>query len=264
MREEKSAAYPLTMVEQSQRVVGTPLADGHPRRWLRYVAVGDSLSEGLGDPLEGGATRGWAALLAGHLRAVEPGLEFTNLAVRGYLTRHAIRHQLRPALAARPDLVSVFIGGNDVLMRRTFEPETFARELAQLVEPFAVPGVTVVLSTIPDLTACSPLLPPLRGRLRARIEAANAVVREQSRTSGTVLLDAWADPRTRRHAMWSIDRIHPSAQGHRLIAASVAELLGVPADTGPELVPGSALSTARRHGREVAWLLRYAARPVVR
>lgn len=255
------------MVERSQHVVGTPLADtgGRGGPWTRYVAVGDSLSEGLGDPLTDGRTRGWATLLAEHLRTSEPELEFTNLAVRGYLARHALARQLRPALDARPDLVSVFIGGNDVLLRPTFEPAVFEGELTALVAPFVARDTTVVLSTLPDLTACSLLVPPLRGQLRRRIESANAVVRRVAGRHDTVLLDAWADPRTRRHAMWSIDRIHPSAEGHRLIAAGVAELLGVPLDAGVhEPVPDSVLSTVQRHRREVDWLVRHAFRPAVR
>ena len=119
-----------------------------------------------------------------------------------------------------------------------------------------------MLSTLPDLTACSPLPPPLRGALRGRIVASNEVIRAVSAEHRTLLLDSWADPRTRRHGMWSIDRIHPSAHGHRLIARSVAELLGVP--TGdhipPELPSESLAATVRRHVRELAWLTRYAAR----
>jgi len=254
------------MVQSSQLdsdtlVHGTPLPADAPRRWTRYVALGDSLSEGLGDPIEGGRTRGWANILAAHLRTVEPDLQAHNLAVRGYLARHAIQHQLEVARALEPDLVSVFIGGNDVLLRRSFDPERFEGELTQLVEPFAERGVTIVLSTLPDLTACSPLLPPVRGALRRRIMPANDVIRRLSRTYGTVLLDAWADPRTRRHGMWSIDRIHPSADGHRLIAASVAELLGIPLATeAREPASASLHGTLLRHAREVNWLVRYAAR----
>ncbi|HYY10103.1 MAG TPA: SGNH/GDSL hydrolase family protein [Kineosporiaceae bacterium] len=249
------------MLERSQAAYGTPLPTGASRRWSRYVALGDSLSEGLGDPQPGGRTRGWATLLAAHLRTLDPELTFTNLAVRGYLTRHVLRRQLSVALAQEPDLVSVFVGGNDVLLRRTFEPARYAEELAAVVAPLAVPGTTVVLSTLPDLAACSPLLPPLRGLLRARVVAANGVVREVAREHGTVLLDAWADPRTRRHAMWSVDRIHPSALGHRLIAQGVAELLGVPMpDADAELPAASPLDVASRYAREAAWLLRYARR----
>jgi hypothetical protein len=73
-----------------------------------------------------------------------------------------------------------------------------------------------------------------------------------------VLLDAWADPRTRRHAMWSVDRIHPSAEGHRLIAASVAELLGVPVPANahqPALTAPAAVM--RRYAAEALWRLRH-------
>ncbi len=247
------------MLERSQTTCGVPLPDGHPRSWKRYVAVGDSLSEGLGDPLPGGRTRGWANLLGEHLRGLEPELTFTNLAVRGHLTHHALRHQLQAAVELDPDLVSVFIGGNDVLLRRSFAPDRFAAELAELVTPFTAGHATLVLSTLPDLAACSPLFPPLRGALRARVVAANAVVRDLADQHGTVLLDAWADPRTRRHGMWSVDRIHPSAAGHRLIAQGVADLLGVPMpDADAELPATSPVDLAARYAREAAWLVRHA------
>lgn len=238
---------------------GVPLPAGAPRSWSRYVAVGDSLSEGLGDPLPAGRTRGWATLLAHHLRSREPDLVFTNLAVRGHLTHHALRHQLDRALALQPDLVSAFVGGNDVLLRRSFDPARYADELARLVTPFADGRTTVVMSTLPDLAVCSPLPPPLRGMLRDRVVAANAVVRDLADDLDAVLLDAWADPRTRRHGMWSVDRIHPSADGHRLIAQSVADLLGVPMpDAERELSPASPLDVGVRYAREAAWLLRHA------
>jgi len=247
------------MVERSQTAYGVPLPADSPRAWTRYVAVGDSLSEGLGDPLPAGRTRGWANLLAQHLRTRDPDLTFANLAVRGHLTHHALRHQAHRALALEPDLVSAFVGGNDVLLRRSFDPARYADELAELVTPFTGRSTTVVLSTLPDLAACSPLLPPLRGALRDRVVAANAVVRDLAHQLGTVLLDAWADPRTRRHGMWSVDRIHPSADGHRLIAQSVAELLGVPMPEAEREPPSaSPLDVGTRYAREAAWLLRHA------
>jgi lysophospholipase L1-like esterase len=231
------------------------------RPWRRYVALGDSLSEGLGDPLPGGRTRGWAALLAERLRSDEPDLEFLNLAVRGYMARHALRHQLEPALRFEPDLVSVFIGGNDVLLRPLFRPERFAEDYEALVTPFVGRDATVVLSTLPDLTACSPLPHPFRAVLRRRLIAANTVIEQAAHRHGTVLLDAWSDPRTRRHAMWSIDRIHPSASGHRLIAAGVAELLGLPVSAAErEPVPASLVADVGRHAAEVRWLLLHGAR----
>ena len=151
------------MENSSQHVVGVPLAPQQRRPWTRYVAIGDSLSEGLGDPLTGGRLRGWAVLLAEHLRQVSPEMSFTNLAVRGYRARDAIQRELPEAIALQPDLITVFIGGNDVLLTPRLDAARFADELDQLLAPFADPSVTVVLSTLPDLAAVSPLPPPLRG-----------------------------------------------------------------------------------------------------
>lgn len=246
------------MESSSQHVVGIPLAPQQRRPWTRYVAIGDSLSEGLGDPLTGGRLRGWAVLLAERLRRVSPEMSFTNLAVRGYRARDAIQLELPEAIALQPDLITVFIGGNDVLLAPRLDAARFADELDQLLAPFADPSVTVVLSTLPDLAAVSPLPPPLRGQLRRRVETVNQVIRQAAHRYDTVLLDAWAEPRILRHAMWSFDRIHPSSAGHRLIAASVADLLGVPATpVADEAVSASPRGVIRRHAAEITWLIRH-------
>jgi lysophospholipase L1-like esterase len=229
------------------------------RPWSRYVAVGDSLSEGLGDPLPGGSLRGWASLFAEHVRQVAPQLQFTNLAVRGHRTRDAIHRQLPAALAVQPDLVTVFIGGNDVLLDLRLDRARFADEFDRLVAPLSRPDVTPVLATLPDLTACSALLPPLRGQVRRRVETVNELIRDAARRYDTMLLDAWSEPRTREHAFWSFDRIHPSAEGHRAIAASVAELVGMPVAT-TEPAAASSAAVLRRYAGEVAWLVRYGLR----
>jgi lysophospholipase L1-like esterase len=246
------------MENSSQHVVGVPLAPQKRRPWTRYVAIGDSLSEGLGDPLPGGGLRGWAVLLADHLRQFSPEMSFTNLAVRGYRARDAIQRELPAAIALQPDLVTVFIGGNDVLLTPRLDGARFADELDQLLAPFADPNVTVVLSTLPDLAAVSLLPPPLRAQLRRRVETVNDVIRRAAHRYDTVLLDAWAEPRILRNSMWSFDRIHPGAAGHRLIAASVAELLGVPASPeADEPVSATPLDVIRRHAGEIIWLLRH-------
>jgi lysophospholipase L1-like esterase len=120
---------------RSQPVAGVPLAPDRRHRWRRHVAVGDSLSEGLGDPLPDRGVRGWATLFAEHLREVAPELEFTNLAVRGHRTRDAIRRQLPAALELRPDLVTVFIGGNDVLLSTRLDRARFSDDPDWLVAP---------------------------------------------------------------------------------------------------------------------------------
>ena len=87
-----------------------------PTTWRRYVAMGDSLTEGLVDPYPDGSPRGWADRFAGHLAAAagEP-LQYANLAIRGQLLRPIIAEQLDAAVALKPDLVTISAGGNDVI-----------------------------------------------------------------------------------------------------------------------------------------------------
>lgn len=246
------------MQTEVRHVAGVSLPPHETRRWTRYVAMGDSLTEGVGDPLPDGALRGWATLLADHLSNVAPGLEFINLAVRGHRAGDALRRQLPAAVALRPDLVSVVVGANDVMLNPWLDRRRFALQLDRLIDPFAPQGITVVLSTLPDLAALSTLPPPLRGELRRRIQVVNEITRATADRCHAVLYDAWADPRTRRRTTFSVDRIHPNAEGHRLIAASVAELLGVPvAPHGDGLVRSSPAALLGRYAREAAWLLRH-------
>ncbi len=86
------------------------------------MALGDSLTDGLGDPQKDGAVRGWAALLAQQLREHHGIVEFTDLAGRGQGARHALSRQVKPALALDPDLVTVLLGGKDMLLRPVIRP----------------------------------------------------------------------------------------------------------------------------------------------
>src|ERR1051325_9561305 len=77
---------------ESARVLDDARRGGVPRRLLeaaaltfdRYVAIGDSTSEGLDDPDGQGGYRGWADRLAERIaRSQAEPLLYANLAVRG-------------------------------------------------------------------------------------------------------------------------------------------------------------------------------------
>ena len=86
--------------------------------YLRYVALGDSQTEGMNDGDEVRGYRGWADRLAEHLTAAQPQLRYANLAVRGRVTGEVRTEQLPAALSLRPDLVTVLAGLNDLLRPR--------------------------------------------------------------------------------------------------------------------------------------------------
>ncbi|MCZ1011172.1 GDSL-type esterase/lipase family protein [Streptomyces lydicus] len=83
----------------------------------RFVALGDSLTEGLGDPVPGGGWRGWAALLAGALGERPGGVELVNLARSGALAAELAERQLPVARDLGPRFASLVVGANDTCAR---------------------------------------------------------------------------------------------------------------------------------------------------
>ena len=83
---------------------------------VRFVAIGDSFTEGVGDERPDGSPRGWADLTAeGWATALEEPIQYANLAIRGRLAWPVVDEQLEDALALRPTHLSFNGGGNDML-----------------------------------------------------------------------------------------------------------------------------------------------------
>ncbi|MFS8203485.1 SGNH/GDSL hydrolase family protein [Streptomyces sp. CWNU-52B] len=205
-------------------------------RARRFVALGDSLTEGVGDPV-GEGWRGWAALLADGLAPPDAPVEFANFAVSGAQTRDVLERQTPAALAGRPDLASVVIGVNDTL-RCTFDIHAVAGRLDEVYAAFTGQGAVLLTACLPDPGAMLGLPGALARPLARRQRAVNAVVHALSERYGAVHLHAaegdWVDDR----AMWSADRLHPGERGHRQLARHFHALLaGAGLATGP--VPGA-------------------------
>ncbi|MDT7846433.1 SGNH/GDSL hydrolase family protein [Streptomyces justiciae] len=182
-------------------------------RPLRFVALGDSLTEGVGDPV-GDGWRGWAALLADGLG---PAVEFTNLAVSGAQTRDVLERQLPAGLALRPDVVSVVVGVNDTL-RCTFDIHAVAARLDAVYAAFTQQGALLLTACLPDPGAMLGLPGALASPLARRQRAVNSVVHALSERYGAVHLHAAEGAWITDRAMWSADRLHPGERGHRQLA----------------------------------------------
>ena len=89
------------------------------KEFHRYVAIGDSSTEGLEDPDGQGGYRGWADRLAEHIAdAQESPVEYANLAIRGMRLHEIRKTQFDAALALEPDLMTIFGGVNDAVSVR--------------------------------------------------------------------------------------------------------------------------------------------------
>ena len=227
-----------------------------PGPWRRYVALGDSFTEGLSDPdpARPGGYRGWADRLAEHLATACPDgeVEYANLAVRGRLLRQVLDEQLPVALEAGPDLVSLVAGGND-LMRPGADPDALVAALEDAVVRLRAAGADVLLATGVD-----PRHTPILRRTRGRVAVFNAGVWSVAARTGAVVLDQWGSPWIYDFRLWDPDRIHMSDEGHRRTALAAATALGVPVpddgDWRTPLPPQPPRPLRTAVGEEVAWL----------
>jgi lysophospholipase L1-like esterase len=227
------------------------------RRYERYVAIGDSSTEGLDDPDGRGGYRGWANRLAERVAAAQGGLLYANLAVRGRRTREVRDEQLPRALAMRPDLVTLFCGTNDVVARR-FDADAVAADLDAMLAALAGRGATVLTFTMPDLAAVM----PLARRVAPRLATLNARIRELAARHGARCVDFEAHPVAADPRLWSDDRLHANALGHARIAWALAHALALPgADAGwtAPLPPAARRGAVRRTADELAWIRRHLA-----
>ncbi len=224
-----------------------------------FVALGDSITVGMGDPAPGGGWRGWAALLADTL----PQPEVHNLATLGALAADVARVQLPAATALRPAVASVVVGINDTL-RGDFDPERTGAAVGRTVAALRAAGAQVLTMRLPDPGQMFGLPGALARPLARRMHAVNVAVDEVARRHGTVHLDAARDPATYERRYWSVDRLHPNERGHRLIACRFHALLassGCPVGSGPDPEPSSPPPTRLAEAgwmatKGTAWLFR--------
>jgi lysophospholipase L1-like esterase len=212
---------------------------------VRYVAIGDSFTEGVGDEREDGPPRGWADLVAAGLAvaAGEP-ISYANLAVRGRLLADITGPQLDAALALdpAPTLVTLNGGGNDMLRPRT-DVAALARQSERVVDRCAAAGVRLVLISGADPSGGLPL-----GRVvHRRAEELTAHVARLAAERDLDFVDVFHDVELHRPVYWSPDRLHLGADGHRRAAGLIlAGVLGDGAPPVPAVDPAPAPVRGRR------------------
>lgn len=226
----------------------------------RFVALGDSTTEGLDDPYPGApgsepVYRGWADRLADRLAVDNPELAYANLAIRGRLIAQIEEQQLEPALAMKPDLASVVGGVNDVL-RPKFDLDVVAGHLERISSAFCDEGTQVLLMTLPDLSTSMRVARIVSGRLLAFNEA----IRGVADRTGATLVDMASELTVYDPRGWSPDRLHANGVGHEYLMWGAGKALGLPeaeaklAELKANAAPVVKLSPPRELISEAAWV----------
>ncbi|KRE47588.1 SGNH hydrolase [Arthrobacter sp. Soil736] len=224
----------------------------HP--WNRYVAMGDSFTEGVGDPepRSPGGLRGWADRVAEELSIGHEDFAYANLAIRGLLLEEILDRQAGPALALKPDLITLSAGGNDVIFHGT-DPDRLAVQLDAGVQLLGLTRATIVLFTGPDWGST-----PVLGRNRAKVAIFNENVRTIASRRGALIADLWALRQLTHPRMWDPDRLHFSPLGHHTVAMMVLDTLSV-ANTLKPLMPKDLPESSWRTARasDLVWARNY-------
>ncbi len=219
---------------------------------LRFVALGDSTTVGIGDPVLGGGWRGWASILAEQL-ACRRQLTYANLAVTGATIRSVRESQLEEAVRLRPHLASLIVGINDT-MRSTWDAGRVRDDVFACVSGLVDVGATVLTARFHDHGEVFGLPRMLRRPLWRRIEVVNDAYDAAHRTYGGVRIDLTTEPVVYEREFWSVDRLHPGELGHRRLAhAFVTGLreLGYDVEPPAQVATGGEVPNA---WRDLVWL----------
>ena len=213
------------------------------------MALGDSTTVGVGDPLNGSTTelsgagarpgegwRGWASLLAEALGSSHR-VTFSNLATSGATAPLVAAEQLPETGTGPIDIASLIVGVNDTL-RSTFDPGQIRDCLNGCAEQLTARGALLLTVRFHDHGQVFGLPSWLRRPLWQRIEQVNTIYDDLFSRFGGIRIDMADYPEVYRRDFWSVDRLHPGERGHRRVARAFADELartGLRIDVPPDL-----------------------------
>ncbi|PFN27048.1 lipase [Bacillus cereus] len=185
--------------------------------WKRFVAIGDSFTEGIGDEVEGIVLKSW---IDHFVQLCEKDIEYANFAKRGLVTEEIRLQQLEKALTFNPDLVSLIAGANDVLKGR-WNHDAYKNDMEFMIDTLSKAGADIIIANLPDFTVRLPFASQKKQEIKEQLLEANEVIHSLSREYKLHHVDFWNHHLVNDNTLWSKDLIHPNSKGY----VKVAELI---------------------------------------
>ncbi|GAA1977989.1 SGNH/GDSL hydrolase family protein [Kitasatospora viridis] len=211
------------------------LLAGHP--WRRFAVLGDSVAEGLGDPVAGYPDEPWATRIARELTAVRPDLTYLNLGRRNIPAAKVRATQLAAALEFGPDLALVACGGYDIL-RQSFDAAATADELRAVITPLREHGADVITVSMFAGARSPRLSPEAQRELDRRLAELTAATRALAAELATLHLDLTDHPAAGGD-IFSADGRHGNRRCHAISAAEAVRRLGAHLSAAAPATPGA-------------------------
>jgi acyl-CoA thioesterase I len=185
---------------------------------VTYTALGDSTGVGVGAQAGGG----YVARLFKRINEARPGSKLTNVCVSGATTGDVLRDQVETALNARPTLITLGIGINDV--GHQMNVETFARNYEMIIVRLKRANVPIVITNIPDVSLAPVVPPPARAEVARRITLFNERISKIASRYGLLVVDAFKATHEvipSHPEFFSDDGFHPSDKGYEYWAEAM-------------------------------------------
>ncbi|NUR25476.1 MAG: SGNH/GDSL hydrolase family protein [Catenulispora sp.] len=200
------------------------LLTGHP--WRRFAVLGDSIAEGVSEPVPGYSPLPFADRVAAELAQAAPGLQYLNLGHRGLRTHEVRATQLAAALAFAPDLALLACGANDAL-RPGYETRaaTVDADQAEIIQALQHQGALVITVSI-FVRPAYPSLPTwLRPTGTERMTTLGARTTALATTLGTLHIDLARHPLAPAPDSLSTDGLHGNARAQTVAATETIRAL---------------------------------------
>lgn len=185
---------------------------------ITYVAIGDSLTAGIG---ASSVSSSLPALLAEKLKT-QRGVQVSvkNLGVPGATSLNLVTKSILDLSQYNPQIVTIFIGTNDI---HNFVPlDVFKKNLLTIINSIKqTTKADIYLINIPYLGAADLVFPPYDIYFEAQLRQYNTVIDEVTQETNVNLIDLYTaseKPLRADQKLYSIDRFHPSDNGYALWA----------------------------------------------
>jgi lysophospholipase L1-like esterase len=240
--EEPTLAEPASEEPTSPAVIADPLPAGA----LSIVSLGDSLTQGDGDESGQG---GYPARLQALIEGAHPGSQVLNLGKSGWASADLINglngdpSQLEQALAAKPQIVTVWIGSNDLWYLYEYGPEPITDEAEQadlqtyeanidtILSKLTQSGAKVFIALLDDQSKRPVVANPPNpaepafsattaadlARMSKHVDAYNEIIRKKAAQYGAVTVDFFSTDIFTNPATLYSDGNHPNTAGYEKI-----------------------------------------------
>lgn len=181
-----------------------------------YLALGDSLTYGFGTS---DYKDSWTYRTAEYLSKNGQGITLKDFSYPGYRIAD-VAEALGPAIATKPDIVTLFIGVNDT--HKLVQSPDFAEKYDNILYRLShETKAKIYVINLPYLGGPSVLLPPYTYYFDAKTKARNNTIEKLAGKYGAVYIDLYAASSgqfKKSGSYYSKDLYHPSAEGYKIWA----------------------------------------------